>query len=340
MGQGAVTRTRVGARDSARTVGRAVDSPTAPVEMGHPAKRGPLKQLWIFLARPDPPWWIPHGFAALIIAIAVIFAIQIVDNRRADRESEQQAAAQNYAQVLENLRFVREYAASRGALPQALESVGSAIESGQCPPPLDPNSERPRLQPFESLNLAGQNLALLRLPHSNFARANLDGGRLAGTVLAPDSDLAGATLVEAMVVDGDLSGVNLVNADLTNADLFGAKLCNANLAGAKLKGANLTNALLTDVDFGDANGTWLPAAWAPDLGFTVHGKVNLSDADLAGADLSGARNLADAMLYNIYYNESTKWPPGFQPKDPSRANRCLRADGYSSPTNPCLMGEG
>jgi uncharacterized protein YjbI with pentapeptide repeats len=300
-----------------------------------PANPGPLKKSWNFFTRPDPPWWIPHVFAALVIAIAVVVATMIVDSQRTERDSDHQAALQNQAQVLENLRFVRAYADAQGEVA-ASEGVGSMAGSGVCPPPHGPSTSRQ--QPFESINLSGQNLAFLQLPNSNFARASFDGGRLVGIVLAPDSDLAGASLVEASIVDGNLSGASLVNSDFTNADLFGAKLCAANLAGAKLQGANLSNAKLTDIDFRNASGTWVPQIGAPDVGSMVHGKVNLSGADLAGADLTGATNIADAMLYNIYYDEVTKWPAGFQPP-PSRAKRCFRADGFSDSDNPCLEGE-
>jgi uncharacterized protein YjbI with pentapeptide repeats len=213
------------------------------------------------------------------------------------------------------------------------------MASGEsCGAPVNPGSDVARLQPFESINLSGQNLAFLRLPRSNFARGNFDGGRLVGVVLTPDSDLAGASLHEALVVDGDLRGVSLVNADLTNADLFGVNLCNAKLYGAKLQGANLSNATLTGVDFASLEGTWVPQAGAPDVGSSVQGQVNLSSADLAGADLTGATNLGEAKLYNIYYDETTKWPEGFQPPS-SRSTRCLRTDGFSDLGNQCLTGE-
>jgi uncharacterized protein YjbI with pentapeptide repeats len=311
-----------------------------------PAKPGPLKHLWTFFGRPDPPWWIPPAFAALVIASAVVVATAVVDNQRANRENEHEAAAQNQAQVLENLRFVREYAASRREAatsehrPGAGQAAGGSLMASDepCPPPRDANAAAVRLQPFDSINLSGQNLAFFQLPNTNFARANFDGGRLVGIVFAPDSDLGGASLLEASLVDGDLGGVSLVNTDLINADLFGVNLCNASLAGAKLQGANLSSAILTGVDFRNANGEWVPQAGAPDLGFVVRGKVNLSGADLAGADLTGATNLGDAMLYNVYYDETTKWPAGFQPQ-PSRAKRCLRAESYSDPDNPCLTGE-
>jgi uncharacterized protein YjbI with pentapeptide repeats len=291
--------------------------------------------VWNFFSKADPPWWVPALTTALLLTVAVVVTMGIVDNRRADRESLLHDADLNQAQVLENLRFVREYANAQrqfaGAQPGAVTAG-----NGACAP--SRHSAAAVRQSFESINLSGQNLAYLQLPNTNFARANMDGGRLVGAVFAPNSDLAGASMVEASAVDADLSEASLVNADLTNADLHGAHLCGANLAGAKLAGANLSNATLTGIDFSDANGTWIAQEGTPDVGFVVHGKVNLSRADLAGADLTGASNLDAAMLYDIYYDNTTKWPAGFSPQ-PSREKRCVRADKFSNPSSPCLEGE-
>lgn len=304
--------------------------------MGLPVtKSNPFPRMWHFFKKPDPPWWVPAVTTALLIVVAVVGAMTIADNRRADRESLRHDADLNQAQVLENLRFVRDYANSQRQFAAA-QTGGATGAGGTCPPSRHPSAAV--RQSFESINLSGQNLAFLQLPNTNFARANMDGGRLVGVVLTPNSDLAGASLIEAILVDGDLSEASLINTDLTNADLHGARLCGANLAGAKLSGANLSNAVLTGIDFSDANGTWIAQEGAPDVGFVVRGKVNLSRADLAGADLTGATNLDAAMLYDIYYDSATKWPAGFSPQ-PSREKRCVRADKFSNPDSPCLEGE-
>jgi uncharacterized protein YjbI with pentapeptide repeats len=290
--------------------------------------------MWNFFKESDPPWWVPGTATALLLAVAMVVALGVVDNRRADRENLLHDADLNQAQVLENLRFVREYANSQRQFAGA--QPGATVGNGPCVPSRHPAAAV--RQSFESINLSGQNLAYLQLPNTNFARANMDGSRLVGAVLTPNSDLAGASMVEASAVDADLSETSLVNIDLTNADLHGARLCGANLAGAKLAGANLSNAILIGIDFSDANGTWIAQEGTPDVGFVVHGKVNLSRADLAGADLTGASNLEAAMLYDIYYDNTTKWPAGFSPQ-PSREKRCVRADKFSNPGSPCLEGE-
>ncbi len=294
-----------------------------------------LARIWRFFNKPDPPWWVPATTTALLVAVAVVGATAVVEHQRAERDNVQHDADMNQAQVLENLRFVRDYGNFQRQLAST-QTGGTTTSGGTCSPPR--HASAAVRQSFESINLSGQNLSFLQLPNTNFARANIDGGRLIGVVLTPNTDLSGASLVEASLVDGDLSEASLVNADLTNADLHGARLCGANLAGAKLAGANLSNAVLTGIDFSDANGTWIAPDGAPDSGFVVHGKVNLSRADLAGADLTGAANLDAAMLYDIYYDNSTKWPAGFAPQ-PSREKRCVRDDKFSNPGSPCLEGE-
>ena len=62
-------------------------------------------------------------------------------------------------------------------------------------------------------------------------------------------------------------------------DLSGADLTSADLSGAALIGANLTDA-------------------------------NLTDANLSGANLAAA-NLTDAIMIDIHFDETTRWPYGF-----------------------------
>jgi uncharacterized protein YjbI with pentapeptide repeats len=163
---------------------------------------------------------------------------------------------------------------------------------------------------------------LLELPYADFTRADLDGSRLVGIVLAPEPDLALASLKHVQAMDGDFSEANFVRADLTYADLAYAKLCFANLAGAKLTGANLTGAKLSGARF--FSNVEQKEEGAPDISFGVPGPADLSDAELQGADLTGTTGLEDVLkhgyLKNIYYDSSTQWPDGFRPPA-SRAQR-------------------
>lgn len=120
-----------------------------------------------------------------------------------------------------------------------------------------------------------------------FSYMDLEGMALVGLEL-PGADFAYANLTDTRMMETDFTGADfsattLVNADLAYADLTNARLSGDRFAtddGARHVGADLTHATL--------------------LG-----------TNLTGADLSGA-NLTD-----IYYDESTRWPVGFQPP-PSR----------------------
>jgi uncharacterized protein YjbI with pentapeptide repeats len=112
--------------------------------------------------------------------------------------------------------------------------------------------------------------------------------------IAPNTDLEGAVLIEAMLWDAQLEEANLQHADLRRALLGGnlrrAKLQNADLSGAKMGDANfesaiLQNANLQQADFHRANlqNTNLQNANLQDTA--------LEDANLYGADLRGVRNV-------------------------------------------------
>lgn len=107
----------------------------------------------------------------------------------------------------------------------------------------------------------------------------------------------------------------LVNADLSGANLNGANLFSANLRGAKLCWADLSNADLRESDLcgGDLRGArlhWTRLGWA-DLSQTNLCGVDLSQIllrDFSASDRTFVITLNDAI-----YDESTKWPDGFDP---------------------------
>ncbi len=90
------------------------------------------------------------------------------------------------------------------------------------------------------------------------------------------TSLSNARMSGADLGRARLIGANLSGADLSKADLIGANLCRANLSGANLSGARLIFSYLM------------------------------------GADLSGA-NLNKADLKEAKYDQTTKWPDGFDP---------------------------
>jgi Pentapeptide repeats (8 copies) len=90
-----------------------------------------------------------------------------------------------------------------------------------------------------------------------------------------------------------LSGVNLVWVELKGVDLRGADLSQANLSGADLSGSDLSDG--TNLTFAD-----------------------LSRADLRNTNLKGTRlegtNLEGVQLEGAVYDETTKFPRGFDPR--------------------------
>lgn len=117
-------------------------------------------------------------------------------------------------------------------------------------------------------------------------------------------DLTRAELSDADLFNADLRYANLYNAYLTNANLYNANLKGAILTGANLTGANLKYAWLTDAILSYANltGANLTGADLDD--------ANLSyPVNLTGADLTGAKNMDDAILDGVVWN-NTRCPDG------------------------------
>ena len=102
------------------------------------------------------------------------------------------------------------------------------------------------------------------LSTSLYGQIGPDGtGTVNGYYIAPYANLSGV----------DLSGADLTNADLTAADLTGADLTGADLSG--VIGVNITGSPTLPEDYQMVNG------------YIVGPKVNLSNADLRGANLAG-----------------------------------------------------
>ena len=176
---------------------------------------------------------------------------------------------------------------------------------------------------------------------ANLSRFDLSGADLR-TV-----DLSGANLNLANLEDADLRGANLSEADLcfanlTKVDARGANLRGANLNEADLHKANLTKADLSRANFNEddlnqatpstphevKNLFQLFDEWdkflsdknprdefvgkATNLCGANLSEANLSEANLEGANLLGA-NLSETNLSNVKYENSTKWPKGFNP---------------------------
>ncbi len=142
------------------------------------------------------------------------------------------------------------------------------------------------------------------LCNANLTNANLGGADLSGAIYNKktiwpegfDQRKSGATLkisVSEQELDQILHSMtkNLRSHYLRNASLHGADLSHGNLSKAFLRAADLSTANLSHADLWDAN---------------------LRDANLRGADLSGT-NLGAANLRGAIFDQSTKWPDGFDP---------------------------
>lgn len=120
------------------------------------------------------------------------------------------------------------------------------------------------------------------------------------------------------ITSGDLSGHRLRHADLSGRHIIDTDLSRTWLQGANLRGADLSGSRLDHADLSKA-----------DLRDAVLDQVTMTEAslwaaDLRRADLSGARNLVTATLRRAWYDNATRFPPGF---DPERAGmRAARSD--------------
>jgi tetratricopeptide (TPR) repeat protein len=96
-------------------------------------------------------------------------------------------------------------------------------------------------------------------------------------------------------------------ANFSGADLPGADLASANLSGADVSETNLVKADLRQADLSSAN---------------------LSEANLTGANLDET-DLSKAVLREAVYDETTIWPPDFDPDDAGALTRDEAIEKYS-----------
>jgi len=113
----------------------------------------------------------------------------------------------------------------------------------------------------------------------------------------PKLNLKGASFQGADLRYANLAGVRLEGANLKSANLRGVKLSGANLSGANLENALLDNANLWKADLREAcfkNATLRHAS----LRATKVDKTDFSNADLQGANLTGAKGCLSAKFDN------------------------------------------
>lgn len=232
---------------------------TDPAEASAAPRPTFRKRFWEFLR--EPAWWFRDIVVALVVSgllSLVIYRVQDgSDDRRADDALKSDDRIARLQTRLANLQFVR-------------ARSGTDIE--------------PR--PFDSLDLAGQQLGGLQLEGAEFRYANLR-----------DSDFR----------DSDLRG-----ADFGYADLAKAVFLHTDLTGAQLDRQGVSS-----VDDSQPVGTFVAAnlSHAKVLGLKIvsSGPLNLTGAMLFGSDLSALSPSDLHGLSGVCYDRSTVWPSNFTP---------------------------
>lgn len=135
----------------------------------------------------------------------------------------------------------------------------------------------------------------------NLHGRKIDDLALVGMKMAV-ADLSETTLCRARLVDADLRWATLRDSVLPDCVFAYACMEDVDLTRAKLERANLQHVKLARANFSGAL---------------------LRLADLRGADLCLSENLHAATLESIVYDETTKWPLGFDP--PPSDSRALEA---------------
>ncbi|MCH2110940.1 MAG: pentapeptide repeat-containing protein, partial [Polyangiaceae bacterium] len=152
-------------------------------------------------------------------------------------------------------------------------------------------------------------LALV-LPDAN--GAELDGLDLGEIFLdgCSAASFRGANLDRSDLSFSQLGGCELSfdEASLRQANLSGASLDGATFRNVDLSGANLDGVSAYMVDFRGAN------MQRARLQLNVRGRVNMSDASLEGADLSGLSGVDRVTSWKgAKYDNFTVWPQGVEP---------------------------
>lgn len=159
---------------------------------------------------------------ALLTGSVLAFAIFL-----AERDFQNDLFAQS--ERLENVRFVR----------AVVTEAGSGLRS------------------FTGLDLQNSQLSRLGLGGADFARSDLRGANLSGTVLdrsiLSEADLTGADLSQASFFEANLAGARLDGVVGQEADFTRANLSAASFADAELRGAVFARADLSATDFSGAS---------------------------------------------------------------------------------------
>lgn len=165
------------------------------------------------------PWWVQDLVVAGAIAGIVLAAQYWSDQGIAQRESVRDDGRAEQAELLENLRYVRDHA-------------GETTDTGRM---------------FRGMNLSGLDLSYLDLTGADFSGADLDNTKFNG------ADLSGARLDQASLdgtdftcamLDGAYLDANLAHATFDRTSLWGSLIAHTRL---KVEDSSLSGLALDDV---------------------------------------------------------------------------------------------
>lgn len=221
--------------------------------------------------------------AGAVVTIPIFVASARQTEQIAGRQEQLEQRRFEQAEVLENMRFVRDRAAEPGGLKPFTRLNLSGADLARLPLGCPPDDERANCAQMDYADLSGANLEVVDL-----TGASLDG-----------ANLTGAKMLLAILIEADLEGADLSGAHLPMARLTGALLGGTNFEGADLLGADLSATDLSDANLTSAN---------------VIGAI-FSGADLSGANLTGT-GVRPADLEQVCYDAETRWPEGMTPPTP------------------------
>lgn len=178
-------------------------------------------------------------------------------------------------------------AVSRRQIEETLEVVGSRLY-------------------LRGLDLRGLDLSALDLEGSDLENADLEGADLTGTDL-DGANLTGASLKGVSTARASFRAATFDGADLTGVDL--TELRSGGLTGVSLRETNLSSANLDGADLEHNTFDRASLRGASLVGADLT-SVTFNQADLRGTVLVDAK-LGGASFYATVYDESTKWPGGF-----------------------------
>ncbi|WP_275107060.1 pentapeptide repeat-containing protein [Nocardia arthritidis] len=191
-------------------------------------------------------------------------------------------------------------------------------ECSTLPPPHPNPDDLPRLAPDiqSAITVIGRR-DTPSVGHVDLSRTCLKGADLRF------ADLRNVDLEFSSLVWADMRHANLQGATVHLANFHSAYMNGVNLEEARFEVVNFTAALMEDGNIRSAKMINCPLINAVFLGADLKG-LEISFSDLSGADFApevnlehstAAKNLGQAKLEHVHYNNDTTWPKGFTPPE-------------------------